>query len=426
MKKIKIGLIGLGTVGGGVVEIIRKHHDDFLKHHGVDIEIARIASRSRSKAVNHGVEDIFTTDVHSVASDSDLDIIVELIGGTGVAKDVILEALSAGNHVVTANKAVIATYGNEVFDAASKNGVSIQFGGSVGGGIPIIGPMKHSLVANEITSIIGIINGTTNYILTRMAEDNMDYNEALREAQRIGYAEANPSADVDGFDAAAKIAILASIGFNSRVNMDDVHTEGISKITSADLDFANEMGYALKLLAVANKLDEGIEIRVHPAMISKTHPLSRVNGAFNAIFVVGDFVGETMFYGGGAGMGPAASAVVGDIIETAKLLADGVTVFRGCTCTESLPILPMDGLSTEYYMRIPVYDRPGVFAEIAKIFAKLEISIKSVVQRGGDGRTTDLVVITHVANERAIQDSIVDIMKTNVIVSEPQLIRVVH
>ncbi len=426
MRTINIGLIGLGTVGGGLVEILRRHHDGFVRHHGLDIRIARIASRSRQKAVNLGVEDIFTTDIDSVVTDPNIDIIVELIGGTGVAKDVIIDALEGGKHVVTANKAVMATYGEEVYEAAAKGGVSILFGGSVGGGIPIIGPMKHSLVANQITSVMGIVNGTTNYMLTRMGEGGLDYAEALREAQRKGFAEANPSADVDGFDAAAKIAILASIAFNCRIFMDDVHAEGITKISPVDLQFADEMGYSIKLLAIANLRESGVEVRVHPAMIPHTHQLSRVNGVYNAIYVVGDFVGEAMFFGEGAGAGPAASAVVADVIETSKLIADGVTVFRGCTCTDRLPILPMESLETEYYIRIPVYDRPGVFAEVAKIFAAQEISIKSVVQRGGDGRTTDLVVITHRACEGPIQQAMKGLMGTEVIISEPQLIRLVH
>ncbi len=426
MKTISIGLAGLGTVGGGVVEIIRKHHDDFARYHDVDLRIVRIASRSRQKATALGVEEIFTTNLDESVDADDIDIVVELIGGTDVAKDVILRSLKSGKHVVTANKAVIASAGEEVFSAAREGDATVLFGGSVGGGIPIIGPLKRSLTANRITSVMGIVNGTTNYMLTRMGEEGIGYSEALREAQRKGFAEANPSADVDGFDAAAKIAILASIAFHHRISQDDVHTEGITKISPVDLQFAEEMGYSIKLLAIANLRDEGIEVRVHPAMIPNTHQLARVDGVYNAIYVVGDFVGETMFFGEGAGAGPAASAVVADIIETAKHIADGASAYCGCTCTDELPILPMESISTEYYLRIPVLDRHGVFAEIANIFASREISIKSVVQRGGDGRTTDLVVITHHADEGPMQAAMDDLLRTSVIVSEPQLIRLVH
>lgn len=425
MRKIKIALLGLGTVGGGVVEIIRKHHDDLVTHQGVDLELVACTARRRESAEKLGLEDIFVEDVEKIFSNPEIDIVIEVIGGTGAAKDYILRALESGKHVVTANKAVMASYGEEVFAAAEKGGVSVWFGASVGGGIPIIGPLKHSLTANSISSVMGIVNGTTNYMLTRIGEDNLDYNSALLEAQRKGFAEANPTADVEGQDAAAKIAILASIAYNTRVTMDEVHTEGITTLQPLDLEFAEEMGYAVKLLAIANRTDEGIDIRVHPAMIPLTHPLASVNGVFNAIYVVGDSVGEAMFFGEGAGAGPAASAVMGDVVEIAKQITDGVTTFRGCTCTDEVPIVPIDNLYTNYYIRIPVIDRPGVVAAISGCFADKNISIKSVVQRGGDGRTTDLVVITHDALERDLQAALEDVMHTDVIISKPQLIRLV-
>ncbi|MGI6216558.1 MAG: homoserine dehydrogenase [Coriobacteriales bacterium] len=425
MRQVKIGLIGMGTVGGGVIRIIKAHHDDILRHQGVDIQLAMCSSLDRNQAVEFGVEDIFVDDANKVIENPDIDIVIELIGGTGVAKTFVLNALNAGKHVVTANKALMASSGEEIFDAAEKNGVSILFGASVGGGIPIIGPLKHSLDANEISSVIGIVNGTTNYMLTKMTEDGSDYTTVLREAQRNGFAEANPSADVDGFDAAAKIAILASIAFNSRVTIDQVPTEGITKIMPIDLQFAAEMGYKIKLLAIAKRKPNGIEVRVHPAMIPTSHPLASVDGVYNAIYVVGDFVGNTMFYGEGAGSGAAASAVMGDVLETAKLLTDGIDVFRGCTCTDSLPVIPISELTAQYYIRIPVKDRTGVIAAISKILADRGISIKSVMQRGGDGKTTDLMVITHESHEDAVQGAIADMMETEVLVSEPQIIRLV-
>lgn len=425
MRKIKIALLGLGTVGGGVVNIIRTHHDDLVKHQGIDLDLVACHSRRRESAENLGLGDIFVDDAEQIFSNPEIDIVIEVIGGTTAAKDYDIRALESGKHLVTANKALMASYGKDVFAAAEKGGVSVWFGASVGGGIPIIGPLKHSLTANSISSVMGIVNGTTNYMLTRIGEDHMDYSEALREAQRKGFAEANPTADVEGYDAAAKIAILASIAYNTRITMDQVHTEGITTLQPLDLEFAEEMGYAVKLLAIANRTDDGIDIRVHPAMIPHTHQLATVNGVFNAIYVVGDSVGEAMFFGEGAGAGPAASAIMGDVVEVAKMIADGVTTFRGCTCTDQVPIVPIDNLVTNYYIRIPVIDEPGVVASIAKCFSDRRISIKSVVQRGGDGRTTDLVVITHDALECDLQAALDDVMGTDVIVSEPQLIRLV-
>ena len=425
MRQINIGLIGIGTVGGGVAQIIEKHHDAILRHQGVDLRLITCSSLDRQQAIDLGIEDIFVDDASDVINNPDVDIVIELIGGTGVAKKFVLEALNAKKHVVTANKALLAACWTEIMEAADANGVSIMFGTSVGGGIPIIGPLNHSLTGNEISSVLGIVNGTTNYMLTRMLEGGIDYSTALREAQQNGFAEANPSADVDGFDAAAKIAILASIAFNSVVTINDVPTEGITKITPADMKFATEMGYKIKLLAIANRKPAGVEVRVHPAMVPTSHPLASVDGVFNAIYVVGDFVGETMFYGEGAGRGAAASAIVGDVIETAKLLTDGIETFRHPVCDDNLPIIPISELSTQYYIRIPVIDQPGVFATIADIFAQQKISIKSVVQRGGDGRTTDLVVVTHTARESSVQAAIAKVMETEVIVSEPQIIRLI-
>ncbi|MGI6217598.1 MAG: homoserine dehydrogenase [Coriobacteriales bacterium] len=426
MRPVNIGLIGLGTVGGGLVEILRNHHDDLVKHQGVDIRLTKCSSRRIESAQRLGLEDIFVQDANDLITDPDIDIVVELVGGTGAAKEYVLSALEAGKHVVTANKALMASYGKQVFDAAERNGVSVMFGASVGGGIPIIGPLKHSLTGNRIDTVMGIINGTTNYMLTRMGEDCLSYMDALREAQHKGFAEANPSADVEGHDAAAKIAILASIAFNTRITLDDVYTEGITQITPLDLEFASEMGYSVKLLAIAQRTPKGIDVRVHPAMLPIDHPLSSVNGVFNAIYVIGDAVGETMFFGRGAGSGPAASAVIGDIIEVAKEITDGIETFRGCTCTDEYPLAPIKDLECKYYIRIPVIDQPGVFAAIANIFGDHRISIASCVQRGGDGRTTDMVVITHKAQESAVEEALSDMVETYCVISEPQMIRLVE
>ena len=423
---VKIGLVGTGTVGGGCIDIIQKHGDDFRRHFGIDLELARVCSREVAQAEAHGVADIFTDDFHDILADPDIDIVVELIGGTTAARDVVLGALAAGKNVVTANKALMATYGKEVMEAAAAANKELAFEASVGGGIPIIDPLKHSLIANEITSVMGIVNGTTNYMLTRMADNGLSYADALREAQEKGFAEANPSADVDGFDAAAKIAILASIAFNSRVTMDDVYTDGITHITPVDIEAARDMGYVIKLLAIAHRVDGAVDVRVHPTMIPENHQLATVNGVFNAIYVVGDFVGETMFFGEGAGAGAAASAVMGDVLEVARHVQQGVAPIVGCTCTDELPILPMDELTMRYYLRFSVADRPGVLETMAGVFARHNISVKSIVQRGRSGaEKVDQVVVTHRCRELDVREALEEAAALeNVLLDEPSVIRV--
>lgn len=423
---VKLGLVGTGTVGGGCLDILQKHREDFKRHYGLDLEVVRICSRRPNQAEAHGLGDLFTADYTQVVNDPEVDIVIELIGGTTVARDVVLSALAAGKHVVTANKALMASHGKEVMDLARQNNVEIAFEGSVGGGIPIISPLKHSLISNEISSVMGIVNGTTNYMLTRMVEGGLSYEAALAEAQEKGFAEADPTADVDGFDAAAKIAILASIAFNSRVTMDEVHTEGIRNITTMDLDAARDMGYCVKLLALAHRTAEGIDVRVHPTMLPLNHQLATVNGVFNAIYVTGDAVGETMFFGEGAGAGPAASAVMGDVLEVARHVVLGTGPLVGCTCTDELPFVPMDNLRTKYYIRFSVADRSGVLAAMAGVFAKHNVSVYSVVQRGKkEGGSVDLVYVTHEASEKSIRDVLADIAALDdVLRQEPSLIRV--
>ena len=423
---IKLGLVGTGTVGCGCIDILQKHREDFARHYGVDLEIVRVCSRNPEPAAARGLAGIFTADWHDVVADPNVDLVIELIGGTTVAREVILGALAAGKNVVTANKAVMATYGEEVMSAAAAAGCEVAFEGSVGGGIPIISPLKHSLLANEFSSVMGIVNGTTNYMLTRMVEDNLSYEDALAEAQAKGFAEADPTADVDGFDAAAKIAILASIAFNSRVTLDDVSCEGIRNITTLDLETADDMGYVIKLLAIAHRRPEGIDVRVHPTMIPKTHQLATVNGVYNAIYVTGDAVGETMFFGEGAGSGPAASAVMGDVLEVARRMTLGIPPVVGCTCTDDLPILPIEKLQTKYYIRFAVADRSGVLAAMASVFAKYEVSVRSVVQRGNaEHSTVNLSYVTHTASEAAVRSALDEIAQLpDVLRAEPSVIRV--
>ena len=424
---VKVGLVGTGTVGGGCLDILRNHKEEFKRHFGIDIELTRVCSRQPEVAESYGLSDIFTADFHEVIEDPEVDLVIELIGGTTFAKEVVIGALQNGKSVVTANKALMASCGEEVMSLAEEKGVEIAFEASVGGAIPIIVPLKHSLIANRIDSIMGIVNGTTNYMLTRMDEDGMSYEDALKEAQERGFAEADPTADVDGLDAAAKIAILASIAFNFRVTMNQVFTEGIRRISPVDLAMAHEMGYAVKLLAHAYRSDGGIDVRVHPTMIPESHQLATVNGVFNAIYTVGDAAGENMFFGEGAGAGPAASAVMGDVLEVARHLQMGIKPIVGCTCTDELPILSVEDLHTKYYIRFVVADRSGVLASAADIFAKYDVSVKTVTQRGNAARDdVDLVFVTHTAEERNVRKAIDDILALEGVVTGgfPSVIRV--
>lgn len=424
---VKIGLVGTGTVGGGCIDIIHKHAESFKRHFGIDIELARVCSREPEQAAAHGVSDIFTLDYQDIVNDPEIDIVIELVGGTTVAKNIVIDALANNKNVVTANKALMAKFGGEIMALAERRNKEIAFEASVGGGIPIIGPLKHSLIANQIDSVMGIVNGTTNYMLTRMADDGMSYDEALKEAQAKGFAEADPTADVDGLDAAAKIAILASIAFNSRVTIDDVPAEGIRHISPTDLVAAKDMGYCIKLLAHAHRTPEGVDVRVHPTMLPVDHPLASVNGVFNAIYAVGDFVGETMFFGEGAGAGAAASAVMGDVLEVARHIQQGVAPIVGCTCTDELPFVPLDDLRTKYYIRFRVNDRPGVLAAMASVFAKYGVSVHSVMQRGAliDGGVVELVYITHTAREASVRQVLQEIAELpDILQAKPSVVRV--
>ncbi|MBE6466790.1 homoserine dehydrogenase [Denitrobacterium detoxificans] len=425
---VKLGLVGTGTVGGGCLDILSAHRDDFKRLNGIDVELVRVCSRNSETAVARGVEDLFTTDFNDVINDPEVDIVIELIGGTTAAYDLVMGALRAGKNVVTANKALMATHGSEILELAREKGLEVAFEASVGGGIPIIGPLTHGLHANGVSSVLGIVNGTTNYMLTRMSETGATYDDALAEAQEKGFAEADPTADVDGFDAAAKIAILSTIAFNTPVNLDDVYTEGIRNIMPTDLAAAKEMGYCVKLLAIGNRTDAGVDVRVHPTMVPLSHPLATVNGVFNAIYVVGDAVGETMFFGEGAGAGAAASAVMGDVLEVARHVQQGCTnqVIPG---NDGLSLVPMEELTTRYYIRFVVEDRRGVLASTARVFSDHDVSVYSVIQRGSNENVSgvDLVYITHTAQERDIRAAIQDIRALDgVLVSgqEPTVIRV--
>ena len=426
MRTINVGLIGLGTVGSGVVEIFERHADHFRTRAGVDVRLSRFADRTTERFEALGLDpERCHADWQAVVEDPEIDIVIELIGGTGVAHDVVIAALNAGKSVVTANKALMASAGREVMDHAAEQGVDIAFEASVGGGIPIIGPLKHSLTSNEIRSVMGIVNGTTNYMLTRMASDGLDYASALAEAQERGFAEADPTADVDGADAAAKIAILASIAFNSRVTLEQVPAEGIRSLTPTDFGFAHDMGYVIKLLALAHRTETGLDIRVHPTMIPAAHPLAGVGGVYNAIYVVGDSVGETMFFGEGAGSLPAASAVVGDVIEVARHLDKDCLGLVGCTCTEHMPVRDISDLSTRYYIRLQVADEPGVLAATSRLFADHGVSLASVMQpEVPEGGEAELVFVTHRASEGAVRASLQGIESLDNVHSVGTMLRV--
>ncbi|MCL4499450.1 MAG: homoserine dehydrogenase [Chloroflexi bacterium] len=424
-NEVKVGLIGMGTVGSGVIKIFQAHREDFKTKLGVDLVLAKAVDRDLSRAETLGLTpDMVSSDLSFIIDDPEIDIVVELIGGINPAKDFVLRALNAGKNVVTANKALMATHGKEVMEAAEANNVDIEFEASVGGGIPIVHPLKESLAGNAVSKVIGIVNGTTNFILTEMSERGIAFEEALAEAQRRGYAEADPTADVDGLDAAAKIAILASIAFNSRTTADKVFTEGIRKITPSDISFAQNMGYSIKLLAIAARTSEGIDVRVHPTMIPISHPLAAVNGVYNAIYVVGDAVGDVMFYGQGAGSLPAASAVVGDIIYVARRVAAGHPRLIGCTCFFDIPVRDHLETKTKYYVRMIVADKPGVLATIAKTFGDNNVSIESVLQKETSEMGAELVFVTHLVLEKNLQKALTGIEQLEVVSEIANVIRV--
>ncbi len=405
---IQIGLLGCGTVGSGVVKLLEKNASTIAQRSGDEIVIRRVMERDVDKCLALGVDpQRITSNFQDIVDDPEIDIVVELMGGIEPASDFILQAMRNGKHVVTANKDMIAVKGKELFETAEEHQVDFYFEASVGGGIPIVYPLKQSLAGNQIQEVIGILNGTTNYILTKMSREGLDYNQVLEEAQALGYAEADPTADVSGLDAARKIAILSSIAFNSRVTLNDVYVEGITGITAEDIRYARELGYVIKLLAIAKEDEFGrIQIRVHPAFLPVNHPLAAVNDVFNAVFVQGDAVGEIMHFGRGAGQMPTASAVVGDIIEIVRNLNHHTKARIGCTCYEQKPILSINELEVEYYIRMTVTDRPGVLAGIAGVFGNNDVSIATVLQKSSDDNRAELIMITHRVREKGLRDAL--------------------
>lgn len=407
-KTIKIGILGLGTVGTGVAKIIQKNQADIAQRVGANIEITKALVRDLNKE-RILPKELLTTDANEILDDPSIDIIVELLGGEHPSREYMIRALENGKHLVTANKDVIAKYGKELFDIAAKNNLDVMFEASVAGGIPIIHPLKDCLIGNKIEEIMGIINGTTNYMLTKMTQDNVDYQTVLAEAQAKGYAEADPTADVGGLDAARKIAILASIAYNSRITVDDVYVEGITNISPEDIANARELGYVIKLLGIAKESSHGVEVRVHPTFIPTSHPMASVNDVFNAIFVTGDAVGDAMFYGRGAGELPTASAVLGDIMEVTRNIQHEAKGHVLCTCYESKPICPIEESESTYYVRLLAKDEPGVFAKIAGLLAEEHISLNSVIQKRKVDRCAEIVFLTYTVKDAALRAALTKI-----------------
>ena len=414
MRPIHVGLLGIGTVGGGTFRVLNRNQSEITRRAGRGIQITVVADKDLARArsiVGDGAR--LTDDAFAVVRDPDIDIVIELIGGYTVAKDLILAAIEHGKHVVTANKALLATHGNEIFAAARRKGVMVAFEAAVAGGIPIIKAVREGLTANRIEWIAGIINGTSNFILSQMREKGAGFDEALKEAQRLGYAEADPTFDIEGIDAAHKLTILSAISFGIPMQFNRAYTEGISRLTRQDIRYAEELGYRIKLLGITRRTPRGIELRVHPTLIPSRRLISNVEGVMNAILVKGDAVGQTMYYGAGAGAEPTASAVVADLVDVTRLhTADPENrvphlAFQPDQLSDA-PILPMEEVETAYYLRLRVLDRPGVLADITRILADLSISIDAMLQKEpGEGEEqVDIIMLTHRTVERNVNAAI--------------------
>ena len=402
-RVIKAALLGLGTVGTGVYKVLKNQEEEMTAKIGCKVEITKILVRNIEKAAAKlGDTALLTNQWEEIVNDPEIEIVIELIGGINPARDYILQALNAGKHVVSANKDLIAVHGHELLEAAHSNKVDFLFEAAVAGGIPIIRPLKQCLAGNHMTEVMGIVNGTTNFILTKMTQEGMEFKDALALATELGYAEADPTADIEGLDAGRKVAILASVAFNSRVVFNDVYTEGIAKITSKDIRYAKEMGRDIKLLGVARNTEDGIEAYVCPMLIPSSHPLATVNDSYNAVFVHGDAVGDTMFYGRGAGELPTASAVVGDVFEVVRNMKADCCGRVGCTCYKTLPVKAMADTHNRYFLRLQVEDRCGVLAEILEHFAKYQASVAQIMQKESKRPdTAEVVVITKLVSEGA-------------------------
>lgn len=428
MKKINIGIIGFGQIGQGLVSVLLKKKDDFKKKIGVDINIDTICDKDFSKLENSALKNInLCRDAKAVIENKNIDVIVELIGGIHPAREYILEALSQKKHVITANKALLAQSLGEICETANQSNVNIYFEASVGGGIPIIKSLREGLAANEIEEMFAIINGTCNFILTEMSSKNSDFKTALKEAQRQGYAEADPSLDIDGWDSAHKLAVLSSLAYSINVTLQDIYIEGIRNIEDMDITYCSEFGYTLKLLAIAKKEKNKLRLSVHPALLPQNYLLSQVNGAFNAIYIKGDLVGETLFYGKGAGAQPTASAIISDLLSLVSDLKSDLN-FRRIDLKpggEKSGIQDFQNVTCRYYLRMMAVDRPGVLSKIAGILGKYNISISSVIQKErNQAKAVPIVMLTHQAQEKNMAQAVEEINKLSFIKKKIVLIRI--
>lgn len=412
MKPVNIGLLGLGTVGGGTAAVLQQNAAEISRRLGREVRISAVCDKSAEKAAQIAPDAAFVQDPFALVQRDDVDVVVELFGGTGIAKDAVLKAIENGKHIVTANKKLLAEYGNEIFPLAESKNVVVQFEASVAGGIPIIKALREGLAANQVKSIAGIINGTSNFILTEMREKGSAFADVLKEAQALGYAEADPTFDIEGHDAGHKITIMSALAFGTPVNFDACYLEGISKLDSRDIKYAEELGYRIKLLGITRKTEQGIELRVHPTLIPERRLLANVNGVMNAVRVHADMVGETLYYGPGAGALPTASAVVADIIDICRIL--------GADAQHRVPhlafqpnkvqpqtVLPMSEIISSYYLRVQAQDKPGTLGQIAALLAKENVSIEALIQKGVIDKTTaEIVILTHSTVEKNITAAI--------------------
>ncbi|WP_127494569.1 homoserine dehydrogenase [Paenibacillus glycanilyticus] len=405
MKPVKIGLLGLGTVGTGVVRIVEGHQEDLQSQVGSPIVIEKILVQNKSKARSISIDaNKLTEDPWVIIGNPDIDVIVEVMGGIGSTKEYIMEALSRGKHVVTANKDLMALHGPEILAKAQEHGCDVLYEASVAGGIPIIRTLVEGFSSDRITKIMGIVNGTTNYILSKMSLEGASYGDVLKEAQELGYAEADPTSDVEGLDAARKMTILATLGFRAKVALDDVSVQGMSKVSKEDILYAKRLGYEVKLLGIAERQDDQFSISVQPTMVKKSHPIASVNGVYNAVYVYGEAVGETMFYGPGAGELPTATSIVSDLVAVVKNLKLGVNGKQGILTYKEKKLKSDEQISSKYFLLLHVDDRAGVLAQITQIFAEYEVSLESVLQQPNPNNPdAEIIVITHDANKAAIQ-----------------------
>ncbi len=429
-EQINIGVIGFGTVGVGAVQLLETNSAWINQRVGSKLVVKKVVDLDWERTREYSITaEQQSTDATDVLTDPDIDIIIEAVGGVGFARKVVTEALQHGKSVVTPNKELIAKYGAELLNLAAENGVDLMFEGAVGGGIPIIRPLKESLAGDSVQRIVGIVNGTTNFILTAMTQEGLNFDDVLADAQAKGYAEADPTADVEGFDAMYKIAILSSIAYGSHIDVNSIYHEGITKISAEDIRYADQLGYEIKLLAIGARADGALDLRVHPAFLPKQHPLASVNGVFNAVFVQSDPVGDLMFYGRGAGSGPTGSAVVGDVIDCARNINHDASGRVPCRCHQTLPIQPMSEVETRYYIRTRVIDRPGVIGRLATILGEHGVSLTSIFQPKHENITEDngvaeIVWITHLVKEAKVQAALTALRTEETVVEIANVIRV--